>query len=110
MHAPAISSAAQPRLESRARDVERGIGVGCSGFGPDDRALGMTRELHTFADVGLSRIALLADLDVESSHLLAEAFELAELADRMLAETLGNGGVPALDGDVHAGPPRRVIE
>jgi hypothetical protein len=70
----------------------------------------MTGELHALSDVALSRVALLADLDVESSHLLAEAFELAELGECVLAESLGNVGVPALDGDVHAGPPRRVVE
>jgi hypothetical protein len=102
VHAASVSRAPQPPLQPRRRDVERCVGVLRGGLRTDDRPFGVAGQLDTFAMVGLSWIPLCADLDIEASDLVTEAFELGELFRHVLTKPLGDLDVPTLDRDVHA--------
>src|SRR5438477_38551 len=66
------------------------------------RSAGDAGDLQTLAVVGLTRVAFVEKLDVDSDDLLVVALDLVELLADVYAVVIGHLDVAALDDDVHA--------
>jgi hypothetical protein len=101
VHAATVRDPAQPCVELRDGVVERGVEVPGTRLGTHDRPAGRTGYLDPLAVVGLARIALVGQLDVDSNQLFVVPFDLAQFLGDMLPVMLRDLNVAALDQDVH---------
>jgi len=72
-------------------------------LGPDHRTTGNAGDLHPLAVVGLARIALVGELDVDAVRARCQLRHLRELFLGLLPEPLGHLGAPTGDHDLHYG-------
>jgi hypothetical protein len=98
-----VVRAAQSRLELLVGRVQRGVAVLGGRLGAYDGAPRVDRQLDTLTQVGLPWVALPGQLDIDADHLRVELLDLRELLRDLLAEPLGDLGMPTLDDDVHVG-------
>src|SRR5437763_10783175 len=92
----------QPAVELGDGEVEGAVEVAGTGLGTNHRSAGDAGDLQTLAVVGLTRVAFVEKLDVDSDDLLVVALDLVELLADVYAVVIGHLDVAALDDDVHA--------
>ena len=87
---------------STDRHVQGAVEVGGAGLRADHRATRVARDLDALAVIGLSRIALVKQLDVDADELVVVTLDLRQLVGDMLPVMIGHLDVAALDDDVHS--------
>src|SRR5271165_1286669 len=70
-----VSRPAEPGLEFREGEVERGVPVVRGRLGPDGGTTGPYRQLDAFTTIRLPRVALLGDLHVDPYRLLVKLLQ-----------------------------------
>jgi len=102
VHAPPVRGAAQAVVQLGGGEVEGGVEVAGGGLGPDDGPPAHAGDLDMLAVLGLSRVALVEELDVDALDLLVVAFHLLQLVSDVHPVVIGYLDVATLDDDVHA--------
>ena len=71
-------------------------------LGPHHGSAGETGDLYALTVVGLARVALVEQLDVEANELVVVPLDLVELLGDVHSVVVGHLDVTTLDDDVHA--------
>ena len=100
----AVACAAQTLGQLAHGDVEGGEAVGGTGLGPDDRAFRDDGDLGALGGIGLARVALVGDLDLDALDARVELLDLGGLLLDVVPQTRTDLSVAADDGDVHGEP------
>src|SRR5680860_219912 len=105
VHLAPVPRSSEPLEELLLRHVQRRVGIVGTRLGPDHRALGPDGDLHPFTRMGLPRVRLVTDLDVQSLRPRGNLLDLGQLLLEMPAESVRDGGVSGGDHDLHGCPP-----
>jgi len=84
-------------------DIKSGEAVRGGGLRPDDRALGDDSDLHSLGGVGLARVALVGDLNLDALDPGVELLNLDGLVLDVVAQARADLSVTTDDGDIHGG-------
>ena len=100
----AVACAAQALGQLAHGDVEGREAVGGTGLGPDDRALRDHGDLGALGGIGLARVALVGDLDLDALDARVELLDLGGLLLDVVPQARTDLSAAADDGDVHGEP------
>jgi hypothetical protein len=99
---PAVGRPPETGIELVGRLLQSGVEVGRACLRADDRASRDTGDLDPLATVGLARVALVQQLDIDFDDLIVVTLDPSQLIGDVHPEMVRYLDIAALDDDVHA--------